>query len=158
MKRIRIFLLLMMSLSVITSCVDKGPDPDFRIEPGNVLVQPEDEYIVDLPFLQQNVKNAKVTFEWNESTAMDGGFVSYELLFDLEEGDFTSPIDIRASSLTGSGKNLSLNVKAMNEVALKSGVAAGETVRLKWTVRASKGIKGSIYSQQNTITVRTLPQ
>lgn len=142
----------MCGLLSMSSCLDKGPDPDFNIIPGNTLVSPENEASFDLATV------GNVTFEWDASEASDGGYVSYEVLFDTADGDFSKPVAEMPSALTGSDTKLTVNTKNLNETALKAGISAGKTGTLKWTVRASKGIYGSIYSQVNTIIVTTLAE
>ena len=119
---------------------------------GNTLVSPENEASFDLATV------GNVTFEWDASEASDGGYVSYEVLFDTADGDFSKPVAEMPSALTGSDTKLTVNTKNLNETALKAGISAGKTGTLKWTVRASKGIYGSIYSQVNTIIVTTLAE
>lgn len=139
MKNLHIVKIWTVSLmSVLVSCTEKGPGIDYDIISGEELVSPETGTLVDLNSVDE------LKFEWVESQAEDGGHVCYEVLFDVADGDFSSPLAEQASDLTGSDTVLTLSPEQMNEIA-------GGHEELKWTVRASKGIGGVVYSQINTI-------
>ena len=149
----KIFIVMgICGLVSMTSCIDKGPDPDFDIIPGNTLTAPENGASFDLA----SIKN--VVFEWTASEAADGGYVSYEVLFDKADGDFSEPVSEMASGKNGGNTKLTVNAKDLNEVAVLAGIAPASTGTLQWTVRASKGILGSVYSQVNTIQITTLAE
>lgn len=51
------------------------------------------------------------------SVAEDGGYITYEVLFDKADGDFSAPLAIKTSQMTGSKASLSISAKELNEVA-----------------------------------------
>lgn len=132
------------------ACDEDGQDMNYNIKPGNVLYSPSTGIAVDLS------KGESTTFEWAPSVPQDGGYVSYEVLFDKENGDFSNPVGTVSSQLTGSKSYVTLSARDLNSVARNAGIDINSTGTLKWTVRASKGLFGSIYSQANTMTVKTM--
>ena len=136
----------------MTSCLDKGPGQNYEIYPGDGLTAPED----GAQFNLSSVKN--VVFEWTASEAADGGYVSYEVLFDEEDGDFSKPVAEMASGQNGGNTKLTINAQNLNEIATSAGIPPASEGTLKWTVRASKGLFGSIYAQVNTIQITTLAE
>ena len=80
------------------------------------------------------------SFEWAPSVAEDGGYITYEVLFDKADGDFSAPLAVKNSQMTGSKASLSISAKELNEVAALAGIENAKTGQLKWTVRAGKGL------------------
>lgn len=150
--KIRNIILTAFVITVMQSCTEKGPGIDYDITLGNDLTAPADNAEIDL------ASATSVTFSWAESEAEDGGYVSYEVLFDEEGGDFSSPVAAMSSGSNGGAIDLSLSSADLNEIALSAGIAAGESGVVKWTVRASKGIKGGIYGQANSLVLRTVQE
>lgn len=148
--KIKNIILTVFVIAVISSCIEKGPGIDYDITLGNELTAPADNTVIDL------ASAASVTFSWSESEAEDGGYVSYEVLFDEEGGDFSTPVTAMPSRSNGGATDLSLSSVDLNEIALSAGMAAGENGVVKWTVRASKGIKGGIYGQANSLVLCTV--
>ncbi|WP_295959317.1 SusE domain-containing protein [uncultured Alistipes sp.] len=132
------------------ACDEDGQDMNYNIKPGNVLYSPSTGIAIDLS------KGESTTFEWAPSVPEGGGYVSYEVLFDKENGDFSTPSGIVSSQLTGSKSYVTLSARDLNTVARNAGIDINSTGTLKWTIRASKGLFGSIYSQANTMTVKTM--
>lgn len=129
------------------ACEDNETKMNYNIFPGNDLYLPEQGAAIDLADGQPTL------FEWASSVAEDKGFVTYDLLFDKVGGDFSQPVAILASQLTGSKNYLSMTAKELNTVARQAGIGVGETGEILWTVRASKGLFGSIYSTVRNLTV-----
>lgn len=134
----------------VSGCVQDKDPVNYDIYPGNELYLPADGASVDLG------RGADVEFQWAPSVAHDNGYVSYEILFDKADGDFSSPVAVAAGQLNGSKPYLSMTSKSLNSAARAAGVAMGQTGTLKWTVRASKGLKGSVYSVSRLLTVTTV--
>ena len=134
----------------VSGCSDEGNEINYNIQTGNKLYLPAESESIDLTL------GSDVRFEWSPSIAEDNGFVSYELLFDRENGDFSQPLAAMTSQLTGSQTYLSVTAKDLNTVARAAGLGAQETGNIRWTVRASKGIKGSIYTESRLLTVKTM--
>ena len=147
MKFSKIFMVLAGPALILAASCNKTQELDYDIVPGNALYAPEDGTEIDL------TTGVTTTFEWATSIAEVYGYVGYEVLIDKEIGDFSNPVATLASSLTGSSTTLSVSATDLNIVASNAGIEAAGTGTLKWTVRASKGIGGSVYSQVNRFTV-----
>ncbi len=145
-----IMILAVTASPAFTGCMPEGRQINYDIQAGNELYLPADGISVDLS------RGSDVEFQWAPSIAHDNGYVSYELLFDRENGDFLSPVAALASQLNGSMPNVSLSPKSLNSAARAAGIGVNETGNLKWTVRASKGLYGSVYSESRIITVTTM--
>lgn len=143
-------LIILSALAIAVSCAPKGREIDFSIEPGNVLFLPVEASFSDLS------KGKPVQFEWAPSVARDNGYVSYEVLFDKVGGDFSAPVGRVAGQFGGSRSFVSIPAKTLSKIARKAGVGVYSEGSLKWTVRASKGLGGEIYSMSRTIKVRTM--
>lgn len=79
-----------------------------------------------------------VTLSWTGGGAQDGGIVLYEVLFDSENGDFSSPLYTSKSDL-GAEPTLTITHATLNTIARNAGIYPEETGKIKWTVTASKG-------------------
>lgn len=133
----------------VSGCTDDGNEINYNIQPGNELYLPLSGKTVDLS------RGADVEFQWAPSIAYDNGFVSYELLFDRESGNFSAPLAVMTSQLNGSKAYLSVTSKKLNGVARAAGFGTLETGNLKWTARASKGLFGNVYTESRILTVTT---
>lgn len=104
-----------------------GPDGPATGEPATILTAPKNGLSVNLDAL------SNLTFWWERTTGKPDG---YELVFDLEGGDFTAP----AASFQAGGKTeLTLSyqeVKTLYQATQKDGTAS-----LIWTVNALTGDK-----------------
>lgn len=104
-----------------------GPDGPATGEPATILTAPKNGLSVNLDAL------SNLTFWWEHTTGKPDG---YELIFDLEGGDFTAP----AASFPAGGKTeLTLSyqdVKTLYQATQKDGTAS-----LIWTVNALAGDK-----------------
>ena len=78
-------------------------------------------------------------FEWEQAKAADGSLVLYEVSFDQENGDFTSPFYTVVSDNKGVLNKLSLSHGDLNKIAELGGAEFFEKKKFKWTVLASKG-------------------
>ena len=78
-------------------------------------------------------------FEWEQAKAADGSLVLYEVAFDQENGDFTTPFYVVVSDNKGVLNKLSLTHGDLNRIAELGGSAFFEKKKFKWTVLASKG-------------------
>ncbi len=95
------------------------------------------------PFLLQTpVNNARVvvkdadpnpiTITWEKAT----GATRYVWLLDLPSGDFKKPLLTLLSNNNGKNNNLTLTSGAISNALAGFGVALGDSVNLKWVVRA----------------------
>lgn len=78
-------------------------------------------------------------FEWEQAKAADGSLVLYEVAFDMENGDFSSPFYTVVSDNKGVLNKLSLSHGDLNKIAELGGSKFFEKKKFKWTVLASKG-------------------
>jgi ribosome-binding ATPase YchF (GTP1/OBG family) len=129
LKNIMLFAAGALTLG-FTACEEDGQDLNFNIQPGNELYAPADNASVNLD------QGLNTSFEWAPSVAEDGGYITYEVLFDKADGDFSAPLAIKTSQMTGSKASLSISAKELNEVAALAGIENAKTGQLKWTVRA----------------------
>lgn len=91
-----------------------------------------------------------VIFSWSGGGADDGGIVLYNVLFDKEGGDFSSPLATFKSDL-GAEPQLSLAQSSLNTIARNAGIHPEETGKIIWTVTASKG--GVVQQSETTATI-----
>ncbi len=146
LKNIMLFAAGALTLG-FTACEEDGQDLNFNIQPGNELYAPADNASVNLD------QGLNTSFEWAPSVAEDGGYITYEVLFDKADGDFSAPLAIKNSQMTGSKASLSISAKELNEVAALAGIENAKTGQIKWTVRAGKGLFAQTYTQANVLTV-----
>ena len=146
LKNIMLFAAGALTLG-FTACEEDGQDLNFNIQPGNELYAPADNASVNLD------QGLNTSFEWAPSVAEDGGYITYEVLFDKADGDFSAPLAVKNSQMTGSKASLSISAKELNEVAALAGIENAKTGQLKWTVRAGKGLFAQTYTQANVLTV-----
>ncbi|WP_339070983.1 SusE domain-containing protein [Chitinophaga sp. 212800008-4] len=106
-----------------------------NMKPVPKLMAPLDNKYIKL----QPTTSATVSFEWDQARAEDGSLVLYEVVFDKENGDFSSPVAKFTSDGGGVQNKLTLSHKDLNSVAGKAGIASLATGKLKWTVLSSKG-------------------
>ena len=136
--------------AVLTGCMPEGRDINYNIVPGDELYAPQNEASVDL------ARGSDIEFSWAPAMAEDNGYISYEILFDKEDGDFSEPISSVPSQLNGSKTSLAMASKDLNSVARAAGIGGASTGKLKWTVRASKGIGGVVYPESHILEVSTM--
>ena len=80
----------------------------------------------------------RVVFFWSGGKSADGGPILYEVLFDKENGDFSSPL-AKFQSDRGTQSRLTLTHAQLNSIARKGGLSRGQTGTFSWTVKASRG-------------------
>lgn len=143
-------LIYLFTLSLAAACLPAGRDINPNIVPGSGLYMPEGGAYCDL-------SNGKgVNFEWGPAMAEDNGFVSYEVLFDRVGGDFSQPVSRVPGQVNGSRSYVSISAKNLSKIARKAGIGIYSEGELVWTVRASKGVGGVVYSEKRKLKVRTI--
>lgn len=115
---------------------DSDDSINTTITPVNALFAPSDNLFVKLA----PTTEASVVFEWEQSKAADGTLVLYEVAFDKESGDFSSPVYKIVSDSKGLENFLTLSHKDLNKIANLAGIPSLSTGKLQWTVLASKGV------------------
>lgn len=123
-------LILGLILSGIWACEDDY-SLNTEFDAPTDLYSPE---VVDIDLSSGNV----VEFSWTGGGASDSSSVIYQVLFDEEGGDFSSPLDTLLSDL-GAKPKLTISHTQLNTLARKAGIVPESTGKLKWTVLASKG-------------------
>lgn len=146
-KHILRWCMLMMAASVFITACDSDETIDTTITPVNILFAPADNLFVKLA----PTTEASVVFEWEQSKAQDGTLVLYEVAFDKEGGDFSSPVYKLVSDSRGLVNSLTLSHKDLNKIANLAGIPSLGLGKIKWTVLASKGI-----NVQESEAVRTI--
>ena len=102
LKNIMLFAAGALTLG-FTACEEDGQDLNFNIQPGNELYAPADNASVNLD------QGVNTSIEWAPSVAEDGGYITYEVLFDKADGDFSAPLAVKNSQMTGSKASLSIS-------------------------------------------------
>lgn len=134
MKKIYSQLLLtMFTLIVITGCKEDD-ELHTNVSPVANLYAPEDNTFFNLG------AQSTAVFEWEAAKAEDNGVVLYDVVFDLEDGDFSDPLYVVPADGNGLQRMLSLSFAELNKIAGMAGIAPEATGKLKWTVWSSKGI------------------
>jgi hypothetical protein len=122
--------------ALFVSCDDKKVLTNLNVTGVKKLYEPTQGKVVKLA----TSASANLYFEWEPAKAEDSGMVLYEVAFDKEGGDFSSPIYKIASDNNGSLNHASISHKIINKVAALAGIKPSETGKISWTVFASKGI------------------
>lgn len=104
----------------------------------------------------QSSAGAAVVFEWEQAKAEDGGLVMYEVAFDLEGGDFSSPVYKLSSDNNGVFNRATIEHKTLNQITAYAGIGSSETGKLIWTVFSSKGINEVKANETRTIELTRL--
>lgn len=136
--------LIVFALILLAGCQDAYEfNPGFSVP--TVFHSPESVQ-VDL------TSTRNIVFSWEGGKAEDGGIVLYEVLFDKESGDFSQPLYFSKSDM-GANPQLTLTPVVLNKIARSAGTKIGESVRLKWTVKASRGGVVKMAEGEGKITV-----
>ncbi|MAG86850.1 SusE domain-containing protein [Zunongwangia profunda] len=127
LNRMMIVLLVVCTLS---SCDEEDYDLNPEIvEMGN-LVFPESNATIVL-----DVENDdRISFSWTPAKAADGGALSYRILFDEKDGDFSEPLFAATSDNGGSASSYTASAARLNVMAAQAGIAQLETGEIIWTV------------------------
>jgi len=95
-------------------------------------------------------------FQWEPTTAEDGGSIIYEIVFDKVGGDFSNPCYVISSDGKGGKASAKVAHKLLNIAADSAGIPHASTGTFIWTIRTSKGLNAKTSSAFNTITVSRL--
>lgn len=135
-KHILSWCILMMAVAIFITACDTDDSINTNISPVKTLFAPTDNLFVKLA----PTTEASVVFEWEQSKAEDGTLVLYEVAFDKEAGDFSSPVYKLVSDNKGLVNSLTLGHKDLNKIANLAGIPSLGIGKIKWTILASKGI------------------
>ena len=98
--------------------------------PVKTLLAPDNNAKVDLTSVQSLV------FEWEEAISAENNPISYEILFDLETGDFSQPLYEVSSDDDGAATQTTLLREELDMLADKAGAWPADEVTIKWSVRS----------------------
>lgn len=146
LKKTMVMAVAALSLGFV-ACDNNDFEVNYNIKPGDVLYTPAANSSINLD------QGLNTVFEWAPAVAEDGGYVTYDVIFDKEDGDFSQPVAVKTSQLTGSKASLSMTAKDFNDIAAKAGIENAKTGKLKWTVRVGKGLNAQIYAEANVLTI-----
>lgn len=153
MKSLLIKLTILASLMIaFVGCNEDEELRDTKVTAVNALYEPTDAKSVVL----QSSASASVYFEWEPAKAEDSGMVLYEVAFDKEGGDFSSPIYKMASDNNGGYNHATLTHKQLNKIGAMAGIESAATGKLIWTVFSSKGINELKAAESRTIEITRL--
>jgi hypothetical protein len=125
---------IIATLMLIAGCDDEK-ELDLNLTEVKTLFTPEDNISIQL----KPAQSFSHIFEWSPAHAEDGSLVLYEVAFDQEGGDFTSPFYTTTSNGKGVDTKLTLTHADLNKIATLGGADFFEKKKFKWTVLASKG-------------------
>lgn len=128
-------LLLVASSLVLVRCKKDERSINENLTEVSTLFTPEDGVSIKL----KPAANLTETFEWEQAKAADGSLVLYEVAFDQENGDFTSPFYTVVSDNKGVLNKLTITHGDLNKIAALGGADFFEVKKFRWTVLASKG-------------------
>jgi starch-binding outer membrane protein SusE/F len=127
--------LLSFILVFFTKCEKDERDLNMDLTEVKNLFTPVDGESITL----KPASGATVSFEWEQAKAADGSLVLYEVAFDQQTGDFTTPFYTVVSDNRGVNNKLTLTHGDLNKIAELGGAKFFEKKKFKWTVLASKG-------------------
>lgn len=146
----KLFMLLAagaMAFGLAACSDDDTTEPGGNITTADKLFLPRDGMEILLE------KGNTVHFEWENSKATGSGYVTYEVVFDTEDGDFSSPIYAYRSDNNGLEASVALKSSTLNTIATLAGAGIGETAKVKWTVRAYCGLSSEVYEGFRTVSI-----
>lgn len=153
MKSLLVKLTILASFLVaFVGCKEDDELKDTNVTAVKVLYEPTNGKSVVL----QSSASATVYFEWEAAKAEDSGMVLYEVAFDKEGGDFSTPIYKMASDNNGGYNHATVSHKQLNKIAGMAGVESAATGKLIWTVFSSKGINEVKAAESRTIEITRL--
>src|SRR5437868_3399904 len=100
---------IIATLMLIAGCDDEK-ELDLNLTEVKTLFTPEDNISIQL----KPAQSFSHIFEWSPAHAEDGSLVLYEVAFDQEGGDFTSPFYITTSNGKGVDTKLTLTHADLN--------------------------------------------
>lgn len=152
MKTLLIKLSILSSLFVAFFGCSDDEMRDTRVTAVKMLYEPANAKSVVL----QSSASASLYFEWEPAKAEDSGMVLYEVAFDREGGDFSSPIYRMASDNNGGYNHATITHKQLNKIAAAAGIESAATGKISWTVFSSKGINDLKAEEVRTLEITRL--
>src|SRR5689334_8026596 len=106
-----------MMLAIVLAGCDDEKELDLNLTAAETLYTPEDNISIQL----KPAQSFSHIFEWSPAHAEDGSLVLYEVAFDQESGDFSSPFYITTSNGKGVDTKLTLTHADLNKIATLGG-------------------------------------
>lgn len=135
MNKVTNIILVMLSIVSITSAckdIDKTLR-DVQVTAVKKLYEPVGGKAIYLT----NSESETIHFEWEPVKLDNGEVVSYELVFDREDGSFSEPIYRLSSANDGLAHFVAVGQQAMDEIVQMAGAGVGGRTNLKWAVISS---------------------
>ena len=99
-----------------------------------------------------NASSASNTFNWSAAFSGYAGAVTYTLQHDSATKNFVAPIEIPVGA---SLYSLALNQSQMNETALNSGIAGGNSGKVEYRIKAVTASGNVAYSNVVNVTIQS---
>lgn len=115
------------------------------------LISPEDMQEVDLSSIR------KLAFKWKEAASDGENAVHYTILFDVENGDFSEPIDSVKSASSGLDAQVEITADRLDEIAGLAGIEPDSEGTLLWTILSSVGDEEYVSEEVRGIALTRLP-
>jgi hypothetical protein len=154
MKKLGIIISIIVSLVsfMFISCNDTMGDSDARLSAVKTLIEPVDGKVIAL----EPSASASVYFEWDYVKAEESGTAIYQIAFDKQDGDFSSPVYVMYADNNGYYNHVTITHKLLNKIAGMAGIMPSETGTLKWTIFSIKGTKILKADLSNSIIITRL--
>ncbi len=140
MKKMKksIFLLLQITMSflLLVSCEEKSNVSEIEsFELSQLsLIAPQDDFLLAL---DSDNRQEILRFEWEPSVASNGFLVTYSLMIDLHEANFSDPLLTLVPSNNGTSTFAEVTYARLDQALSDAGFSPSEEVRLKWGVMAT---------------------
>lgn len=125
----------MLLLLTLAGCKKEKGLGDLQVSaPQSLLLPANNAHVTIEP------QKGTIDFTWSASATQDNHVILYEVVFDKDGGDFSKPLFTYPSEGNGLNPRLTLTHAELNKIASGAGIASLSTGKVKWTVRASKGL------------------
>ncbi len=142
---------LIMGMTLFFSCEEEDNVQDignWELQPASIGGPAADANIV----LDSEDPSAPVRFEWNPASNDQGYFITYRLVLDEADGDFSQPLFSEASGSNGTALFIEISARTLDQVLAKLGLPVSESIALQWGVEAISLSKTQVSSQPITLT------
>ena len=152
MIRIQHFLMVLFSLvALLFSCEEEENVQDtgnWELQPAS-LVAPVDNTGI---LLDSESPSTVVRFEWEPASNDQGYLITYRLVLDEADGDFSEPLFSKMPGSNGTALFVELTAQTLDQVLAKLGFQLRETVELQWGVQAISLSKTQVTGQSIVLT------
>ncbi|TRX53053.1 hypothetical protein FNH22_21325 [Fulvivirga sp. M361] len=116
---------------------------------GASITAPADNFSV---VLDDENPSELINFRWDAASNDQDYLITYKLILDRTEGDFSAPLLSQASDSEGTGLQAGITHLTMDQLLADLGLQVSESIHLKWAVKANALSKSEIASQSLTVT------